>query len=88
MTRISSAVPPKPISRMGTQRWRNKSTTLARLHGCSIIPGEKRPPIGESNTYTETTIRISASRNPGVASPMKLSTVKNWSPREYLCVAE
>ena len=71
----------------GTGRCASRSITLPTLQAASTYSGENRPPTLAPKLRTMNTISTSASRNCGVASPVRLTTVSAWSPTEYWWVA-
>ena len=71
MMRISCAVPATPRTMAGIGRCLVRSQTFAMLQGASMKSGEKRPPTFAPKYAKPTYMTTSASRNPGMASPMK-----------------
>ena len=76
MMRISCAVPETPSTMAGIGRCLVRSHAFARLQGASMKSGENSPPTLAPNQAKPTYMTISASRNPGTASPTKPTKVK------------
>ncbi len=73
ITRISAAVPDRPMMITGTGRCASRSITRPTLQAASTYSGENRPPTLAPELRTMNTISTSACRNCGVASPVRLT---------------
>ena len=69
--RINCAVPATPSTMAGIGRCLMRSHIFATLHGASMKSGENSPPTFAPNQAKPTYMTTSASRKPGIASPMK-----------------
>ena len=70
-----NAADPRPTTTMGNQTCDSRSATRAQLQAASSYSGENRPPVLTPNHSNPRCMKMSASRNGGVASPTRANVV-------------